>query len=101
MNTSFEMFCETNNIRLHLGRLPSGIKGMAFYYGNAYMIIINERCSVEQQGLTTLHELIHILENHFHCDQGDAEKCEKEVDAIIRKLKSSLSLFLDDPTNEY
>lgn len=78
-----------HDINLNIMSLPSYIKGFAYYNGCEYLVLINNRCSNVQQKETIVHELIHIFENHFSCESGYEEQCEKEVDQIIKKLKIS------------
>lgn len=43
--------------------------------------------SLNSQRKTTVHELIHIFEEHFTYEECDREKCEKEVHEIIKDFR--------------
>ena len=88
----FEDFLRWNNINLKFESIASYINGFAYYDGKEYLVIINSRCSYSQQQETTIHELIHIFENHFLCASGYEERCEKEVDNIIQNIKNTYNL---------
>lgn len=83
----FEDFLRWHNINLVLKSMSSYVRGFAYYNGNSYLVTINTRCCHKQQKTTTVHELIHIFENHFTCSQEHEDKCEKEVQEIITKMK--------------
>lgn len=84
---NFEDFLHWNNINLKFENIPSHIKGFARYNGLEYLVVINSRCCNDQQISTFTHELIHIFEGHFYCLNGYEEKCEKEVQRIIKELR--------------
>lgn len=83
----FEDFLRCHNINLNIMTLPSYIRGFAYYNGFEYLVLINNRCSSEQQKITTVHELIHIFENHFSCPKEYEDYCEKQVHTIINELQ--------------
>lgn len=83
---SFEDFLRWYNINLRIINIPCYIHGFAYYNGIEYLVIINAKNSWEQSQQTTIHELVHIFENHFSCKKGYEKKCEKEVEVIIKKL---------------
>ena len=85
---NFDDFLRWYNINLRIENIPCYIHGFAYYNGIEYLVIINRKNSCEQSQQTTIHELIHIFENHFSCKKGYENRCEKEVDIIIRKLKN-------------
>ncbi len=84
---SFEDFLMWHNISLKIVKLPSHIKGFAYYNGNNYLVLLNQACSHKQMQQTTIHELIHILENHLSCYKGYEEQCEKETHIILENVK--------------
>lgn len=84
----FERFCSENNILVKVGVASSKIRGLAIYYGGKYLVYINCNMAVNQQKVSTVHELVHIFEDHFNCGVADVEKCEKEVHEIIFKLNA-------------
>lgn len=88
----FEDFLKWNGINLHFVNLASYIKGFAYYNGKEYLVIINSKCSSQQQQLTLVHEMIHIFKNHFSCKKEFEEKCEKQVHSIIEELKENYSI---------
>lgn len=47
--------------------------------------------SLISQKKTTIHELIHIFEDHFTYAECDREKCEKEVHEIIKDFRKYYS----------
>lgn len=90
---SFEEYCLLNDIYLYNISLPTKIKGLAYYTGECYVVYINSRISFEQQQKTTVHELIHILENHFSCPADCYGDCEQRTSSIIRELRSLESIY--------
>ena len=84
---NFEDFLRWHNITLRIAKLPTTVKGFSYYNGSSYLVIINSRCSSYQQQETLVHEMIHIFENHFSCLSGYEDKCEKEVNKIIKEVK--------------
>lgn len=84
---NFEDFLRWHNINLRIENMPCHIHGFAYYNGIEYLVIINARNSYQQSKQTTIHELIHIFENHFSCKKGYEDSCEKDVDGIIKRLK--------------
>lgn len=85
----FEDFLKWHNINLVLKSMSSYMRGFAYYNGESYLVTINTRCCQKQQQTTTIHELIHIFENHFTCSSEDEEQCEEEVHDIIKKMKEN------------
>ena len=91
---NFEDFCTEHNIILRIEKnLGSKIRGFCYYDGFYYYIILNNRCSCEQLQKTVIHEMIHVFENHFICNNHDSEKCEAEVHQIMQCLKKSENFF--------
>lgn len=84
---NFEDFLRFHNINLNYVDLPSSVRGFAYYNGCSYLVVINQKYYREQNIKTTIHELTHIFENHFTCFQYTEEKCEEEVERIIKNLK--------------
>lgn len=84
---NFEDFLRWYNINLRIESIPCYIRGFAYYNGIEYLVIINAKNSHEQSKQTTIHEMIHIFENHFSCTKGFEGKCEKEVENIISQLQ--------------
>ena len=85
----FEDFLRENDILLRIVSLPSHVRGIATYNGWHYLVLINSKCSLYQQRDSMIHELIHILNNHFYYPKGYAEKCEQEVKYIIKEMKEN------------
>ena len=83
----FEDFLRFHNINLNYVNLPSAVRGFAYYNGCSYLVVINQKYNREQNIKTTIHELTHIFENHFTRFNDAEEKCEKEVQKIIKDLK--------------
>ena len=93
MNFDFEEFCKINNISIiYSNDLASSTRGFCYYDGYEYNIVINAKLGTFQNKKTTLHELIHIFENHFLCANGYEKCCEKEVDNIIQNIKNTYNL---------
>lgn len=92
---NFEDFLKWHNITLRTVKLSCHIKGLAYYDGMNYLILLNNQCSYNQMKITLIHELIHVLENHLVCYKGYEEKCEQETLYIIENIKSNyLSKYL-------
>lgn len=84
---SFEDFLRWYNVNLTIENIPCRIHGFAYYNGIEYLVVINAKNSYQQSQKTLVHELIHIFENHFSCKKGFEDKCEKDVDKILKKLR--------------
>lgn len=56
-----EDFLRYHNITLNVTALPNYMGGFAYYNSYEYLVLINNRCSNEQQKKTTVHELFHIF----------------------------------------
>lgn len=88
----FSYICQNHNINFYItDTLTCKDRGFAFYDGEEFHIFINSRFSYSQQRKTTIHELIHVIEDHFTCSCCDREKCEREVHEIIRDFKKYYS----------
>lgn len=85
---SFEEFCYQNNIIIsrHNG-LSTKVRGFCHYDGQYYNVVLNNSHSTAQLQKTTMHEIIHVLQNHFSCNIEDAYKCEQEVEEIISVIE--------------
>lgn len=92
MDTSgeeIERYLEENCIRIYpTNILTTRIRGFCYYDLEEYHVLTNNKMDFRGQRKTTLHELIHIFEDHFSCPQEDRDKCEQEVHSIIEKLRS-------------
>lgn len=56
-----------------------------------YNIIVNAKYGSFQLRKTTIHEIIHILQDHFSRDVDDIQKCEAEVKEIIGRMRLSFA----------
>lgn len=84
----FEAFCHKHNIVITLtNNLSTKIRGYCYYDGEFYNVILNSKHSGEQLKVTTIHEIIHVMEHHFSCKPDHIEHCEYEVQNIVRKLR--------------
>lgn len=84
-----QRYCEENNVRIHpTHALTTKVRGFCYYDGEEYHVLINLKFDFFNQRRTTIHELIHILNDHFCCEEKDRAKCEQEVESIIRKMKT-------------
>lgn len=88
MYNDFENFCFINNIYISYKNIPYGINGFSYCYGDKYLVVINCKENTIQQRNTTIHELIHIFENHFILNEVDLEMCENDVKELINKIKN-------------
>lgn len=80
-------FCINNNIRLYItDTLTCKDKGFCYYDGDEYHVFVNAKMSFSGQKKTLIHELIHIFEDHFSCEEAEREKCECEVHKIIKGI---------------
>ena len=85
---SFEDFCHNHSINInHSNTLSTRIRGFCYYDGHRYNVILNNRLSNAQLKKTTIHEIIHVLKNHFSCNIEDAWEAEREVDAMIKVME--------------
>ena len=89
---SLDDFCYINNIEIQIEQnIGSKIRGFSYYYNGYYYVCLNNRFNVTQLKKTLIHELIHILENHFNCPVEDEKQCEFEVKTIIHGLRLAFS----------
>lgn len=90
----FDSFCQEHDIILRISEnLGTKIRGFCYYDGIYYYVILNNRFTYNQLRETTIHEIIHVLNNHFFCDVSYAEQCESEVHTIINRLESYQHFF--------
>ena len=83
----FEEFCYNHNIVIRYNQqLTSKVRGFCYYDGYEYNVFINQRLALQQQRKSTIHELIHIFNNHFNCDPTYSSQCEQEVKQIIKTM---------------
>lgn len=90
----FEEFCRLNNIHVSYMQLPTKTRGFC-YYDDGYYIVINNCLDIESNKSTLLHELIHILENHFNYNVHQAECCESEVQYYTKKINSLIRTHIE------
>jgi Zn-dependent peptidase ImmA (M78 family) len=88
LDEDFEWLCYKYGICVRLvENIGGGVRGFCYYDGQEYHVILNNRQDVMQQRKTVIHEVIHIMENHFNHPKHDAEKCEEHVAMIIQELR--------------
>ena len=88
----FSYICQEHCIKLYItDTLTCKNRGFTYYDGEEFHIIISTRFSNMQQRKTTIHELIHILQNHFTCTECDRQQCENEVHDIIKDFRNYYS----------
>lgn len=95
MGDKIQKLCDRYNIvikRINFKRCK--IRGFCYYDGEEYNIYIHEQLAHEQQIISTLHEIVHILSNHFTCPTENVESCEKE----IKLIKNDLLNFIENNT---
>lgn len=85
---NFQEFCEKNNIVVNIiTNIGTKIRGFCYYDGFRYIVILNNRFSSEQLKETVVHEVIHVMQNHFSRLNGTDEVCEKEVKDVLLKMR--------------
>ena len=78
---TFEEYCDLHNIRIKIVyNLTCVSRGFCYHDGEEYHVLINGRLGYEQQRKTTIHEIIHVMENHFYKPSG--------VSCVVRNKKS-------------
>ncbi len=96
---TFEEYCDLHNIRIKIVyNLTCVSRGFCYHDGEEYHVLINGRLGYEQQRKTTIHEIIHVMENHFYKPSGvsSVDHCEEEVHEIIKGLKFFEMNFSDE-----
>lgn len=84
----FETFCHNHDILINrVDSLSTKIRGFCYYDGQYYNVVLNNRFDSYQLRKTTIHEIIHVLQNHFSYDLEDAWAVEREVDAMIKVME--------------
>lgn len=84
----FEAFCYENNILIHMvDNLSTKVRGYCYYDGFYYNVVLNIKFCGVQLKKTTIHEIIHIMKNHFALNLSTLEVCEKEVNYLIEKTE--------------
>lgn len=95
----FNEFCIIHGICIMIKKnLGSTIKGFCYYDGESYHVFLNNRFSGTQLKTTTIHEIIHIMRNHFICDPKNIIKCEEEISRVIDEI-SQKQLFTNELMN--
>lgn len=85
---SFEDFCSVNNIVISIKEnMGTNIRGFCYFDGLYFNVILNNRFDSLQLQETTIHEIIHVLQNHFSYDLEDAWEVEREVDAMVKVME--------------
>lgn len=79
---NFQDYCIHNDISISFVKFDNGLKGMCYHCGGEYHILLNDRISDNQKIKTLKHELLHIINNHFHRELT-VEQCEEEVNKYI------------------
>ncbi len=97
LEMNFEDFCRFNNIVINFSDvLPNKIKGLCLHTDEYYKIVINSKQAINIQKEALLHEIAHVLKNHFSHDCNlTPEECDKEVEKIIDKLKFEFATCFD------
>lgn len=97
LKMNFEDFCSFNNIIISFNDiLPNQIKGMCVHRSEYYEIILNSKHAINIQKEALLHELVHVLQDHFsHNCTLSPEECDKEVDKIIDKFRFEFATAFD------
>lgn len=88
----FESLCRENNITVNIvENVGSRIRGFCYFDGDEYRVILNNRFDSYQLKRTVIHEVIHILEEHFKYPVYKGELCEYEVSLIINQFKYAIA----------
>lgn len=83
----FETFCHSNNILINLVTdLSTKIRGYCYYDGYYYNVMLNAKLCGHQIQKTAMHEIVHVLQNHFVCPSYMVEEVEMEVDEIVNTI---------------
>lgn len=90
---NFEEYLRLNDIYIYPVTLPTKIRGLAYYNGFSYTVYINNKLGYEQQKNSTIHELIHIFENHFECPNYCRDECEERTKMIVNNLRNANTAF--------
>jgi len=94
MDGDFDEFCNLHGINIKIKmNLGTTIRGFCYYDGESYHVFLNNRFSGSQLKTTTIHEIIHIMKDHFSCDPKYISKCEIEVDRIIEDYHLQFNLL--------
>lgn len=89
----FEEFCYINNILINfVNDLNTSIRGFCYYDGEYFNIVLNANLCGYQLKKTTIHEIIHIMENHFEKKCEYMTKCEKEVEIKMKEYNFSYGI---------
>lgn len=86
----FESFCYENQIQIHyVHDMTTRIRGYCYYDGNYYNVVLNAKMCPVQIQKTTIHEIIHVMENHFNLtnDVSSIKDSEKQVSTILRSIR--------------
>lgn len=84
---TFEEFCYLHDIKINVIKMPTSLRGFAYYRCDMFFVCINSQLAFAQQQDTMLHELVHILENHFVVSIYDHDMVEKKTKLILNDLK--------------
>lgn len=85
---SFEDFCSINSIVISVNKnMGTSIRGFCYFDGLYFNVILNNRFNKLQLQETTVHEVIHVMENHFSCNTEDIVTVEREVNSLIKVME--------------
>lgn len=84
---TFEDFCRQNNIVVQYHNFTTKIKGLCMKVDDYYIVAINPKFSYGSQKKTLIHEIIHVMQNHFQCDSCNVGDCEQEVQKMIKEIQ--------------
>ena len=87
---TLEDFCAQNNIRIVYHNFTTKVKGLCMKVDDSYVVAINPRFSSESMKKTLLHEIMHIMKDHFYCDPAETEACEAEIHKIIGNIQDKI-----------
>lgn len=88
---TLEDFCGQNNISIIYHSFPTKIRGLCIKVDDGFVVAINPRFSSGSMKRTLMHEIMHIMKNHFCCESCEYEKCEKEIDNLLIDMKTQIN----------
>lgn len=85
MIDDFVVFCEENNVVIRytdtMGTMP---RGFCYQHNGKYYVLLNAKHSFNQLRHTTVHEIVHIVEEHHQQPLENISLCEQETDELVR-----------------
>lgn len=87
MGDEFEEFCRRYDVYIRMiDSLTTKIRGFCYYSDGEFNVIINNKLCSKQQQETLLHELSHVIEDHFTLSQAETDMCEHQVKSMLKNI---------------